>query len=117
MEKVRTALRPGMPSKALRLYDMLTVAMTQQALLMERTDGSSCDSAESCCGCAHGDDERSFMTCATSQKSLKTEQVQTLDMTQAGLELAIFDAQDQRLVHWATGPVVLSKSIVCIVVA
>ena len=39
VEKARKAC------KGLRLYDMFTVAMTQQALLMEHTDGSSCASA------------------------------------------------------------------------
>ena len=58
-EKARKAHRPNLLAKALRLYDMFTVAMTQQALLLDQTSECSCASATSCCVCGHADDAAS----------------------------------------------------------
>ena len=51
MEKARKPHCPNVLAKALRLYDMFTVSMTQQALLLDQTSECSCASATSCCVC------------------------------------------------------------------
>ena len=45
MEKARKAHRPNVPPNALRRNDMFTVAMKQQALLLDQTSECSCASA------------------------------------------------------------------------
>ena len=66
MEKARKAHRPNIPANALRLYDMFTVAMTQQALLLDQTSECSCASATSCCVYGHADDEASIVCLAAN---------------------------------------------------
>ena len=65
MEKARKAHRPNVFADALRLYDMFTVAMTQQALLLDPTSEPSCAAATSSCVCGNVDEEASLTTYAT----------------------------------------------------
>ena len=55
----------------------LTVAMTQQALLLDQTSECSCALATSCCVCGHADDEASSTTCATCVMNYYKECVET----------------------------------------
>ena len=77
MENGRKAHRPHVPAKVFRLYDMFTVAMTQQALLLDQTSECTCASATSCCVCGHADDEASLTTCATCVMNYHKECVET----------------------------------------
>ena len=67
MEKARKAHRPYLLAKVLRLFDIFTVAMTQQALLLDQTSECSCASATATSSfvCVHTDDEVSLTTFAT----------------------------------------------------
>ena len=76
MEKARKAHHPHVLAKALRLYDMFTVAMTQQALSLDQTSDRSCATATSCCVCGHVD-EASLTTCATCMMNCHKECVES----------------------------------------
>ena len=84
-EKARKAHRPNVPAKALILYDMFTVTMTQQALLLDQTSECSCASASSCCFCGHADDEASLTTFATCLMNYLKECVETFVQHVVGL--------------------------------
>ena len=77
MEKAHKANRPCVLARVLKIHDMLTVAMTQQALLLDETSECSCASATSCCVCGHADDEASLSTCATCMVNYHKECVET----------------------------------------
>ena len=85
MEKARKAHRPNVLANALRLYDMFTVAMTQQALLLDQTSECTCAAATSCCVCGHADDEASSTTCATCMMNYHKECVETFVQYVVGL--------------------------------
>ena len=77
MEKARKAHRPNVLANALRLFDMFTVAMMQQALLLDQTSECSCASATSCCVCGHAGDEASLTACSTCMMNYHKECVET----------------------------------------
>ena len=79
------AHRPNVPAQALRLYNMFTVVMTQQAVLLDQTSECSCASATSCCVCEHADDEASLTTCATCMMNYHKECVETFAQYVVGL--------------------------------
>ena len=85
MEKIRKAHRPNVLANALRLYDMFTAAMTQQALLLDQTSECSCASATSCCDCGRADDEASLTSCATCMMNYHKECVETFVQHVVGL--------------------------------
>ena len=85
MEKAPKAYRPNVLANALRLYDMFTVAMTQQALLLDQASECLCASATSCFDCGHADDEASLPACATCVMNYHKECVETSVQNVVGL--------------------------------
>ena len=78
MEKARKAHRPCVFAKVLRLYDMFTNIMTQQAVLLDQTSECSCASAAPCCVCGHVEDKASVTTCATCMMNYHKECMETV---------------------------------------